>query len=108
MTIEEFNEKLAIWVTDRMATVWCAYIFSIIGIGSIIGVVTNNVTLGLVCGAVSSYFIQLVTLPLIMYTQKRGEEKHKTSHIHAKEHSEKLDRIMDHLTKKPKPRRKVK
>lgn len=48
---------------------WAAYIFAAIGIGSLAGVLTGNATLGLVCGALSSYFLQLVLLPLLMVGQ---------------------------------------
>lgn len=63
------RERFAIWVTNRIGTVECAIIFSGIGIGSIVGVITNNTLLALVCGSFSSYFLQLVLLPLIMVSQ---------------------------------------
>ncbi len=63
------QEKIAIWVTDRIGTFTCAVIFAGIGIGSLIGVITNNTILALAFGAVSSYFLQLVLLPLIMVSQ---------------------------------------
>lgn len=110
------NEKIAVWVTNRVGTMVCAYIFAGIGIGSIIGVITGNAALGLVCGAVSSYFLQLVLLPIIMVGQniqnrhaeisaqadfetnidaeKRIEALQQTI---AKMESEKLDKIIDWL-----------
>lgn len=63
------KEKFAIWVSDHVGTMECAAIFGVIGIGSIVGIVINNAVLGLVCGAVSSYFLQLVLLPVIMVGQ---------------------------------------
>lgn len=60
---------LATWVTDRVATVECAIVFLGIGIGSLVGVITGNTVLALACGAVSSYVLQLVLLPLIMLRQ---------------------------------------
>jgi hypothetical protein len=60
------NERIGVWVTSHIGTMYCAYLFAIIGIGSLVGVVTNNATLALMFGAVSSYFLQLVLLPVIM------------------------------------------
>ena len=60
------NEKIGVWVTTHVGTMTCAYIFAGIGIGSLVGIFTNNTFLGLGFGAVSSYFIQLVLLPVIM------------------------------------------
>jgi len=83
------NERIAQWITDRVATMWCAYLFLVIGIGSLVGVIFNNATLALVCGAVSSYVIQLVLLPIIMVAQKTQTEHHKS-------HGEKLDELLRH------------
>lgn len=60
---------LATGVTDRVATIECAILFLGIGIGSLVGVITGNTVLALACGAVSSYVLQLVLLPLIMLKQ---------------------------------------
>ena len=60
---------LATWVTDRVASIECAILFLGIGIGSLVGVITGNTVLALACGAVSSYVLQLVLLPLIMLRQ---------------------------------------
>ena len=69
--LERLNgkERFALWVTNHVGTVECAIVFALIGIGSIIGLITNNTALALVCGAVSSYFLQLVLLPIIMVGQ---------------------------------------
>jgi hypothetical protein len=48
---------------------WCAYVFSVIGVGSLVGVFTGNALLALAFGGISSYFIQLVLLPVIMVGQ---------------------------------------
>lgn len=79
-----FHEKLAVFINKKIGTMYCAYLFAVIGIGSLVGVITNNTVLGLICGAVSSYFIQLVLLPLIMvaqnlesrHTEKRAEHEY--------------------------------
>lgn len=71
----KFNDRVADSVTRYIGTMACAYLFAMIGIGSLVGVVTNNLVLALVCGAVSSYFIQLVLLPVIMVSQRNAERK---------------------------------
>lgn len=60
------NEHLGVWITNHVGTMVCAYVFAIIGVGSLIGVITGNATLALLCGATSSYVLQLVLLPIIM------------------------------------------
>lgn len=64
-----FNTRLAVTLTRYTGTMWTAYLFAGIGIGSLVGVFTNNVYLALLCGSISSYFLQLVLLPIIMTGQ---------------------------------------
>jgi len=64
-----FNARLAVALTKYTGTMWTAYVFAGIGIGSLVGVFTNNVFLGLLFGSISSYFLQLVLLPIIMTGQ---------------------------------------
>lgn len=66
---EGFNTRLAVTLTRYTGTMWTAYLFAGIGIGSLVGVFTNNVYLALLCGSISSYFLQLVLLPIIMTGQ---------------------------------------
>src|SRR5215831_1045070 len=55
-----FNTRLAVWLTRNVGTMACAYLFAVIGIAGLIGAFTNNVTLVLIFGSISSYFLQLV------------------------------------------------
>ncbi|HLW03433.1 MAG TPA: DUF1003 domain-containing protein [Ktedonobacterales bacterium] len=64
-----FNDRVAVWVAANVGTMICAYIFAIIGITSIVGYLTNSTTLALISGSLSSYFLQLVLLPIIMVGQ---------------------------------------
>jgi len=68
-TVGAFNSWLAVLITKNVGTMWAAYIFSVIGLTSLFGVVTNNITLTLLFGGLSSYFLQLVLLPIIMVGQ---------------------------------------
>jgi hypothetical protein len=63
------NDRIAVFVSANVGTMICAYIFAAIGIGSLVGVLTNNTLLALLCGSLSSYFLQLVLLPVIMVGQ---------------------------------------
>ena len=65
----EFNSRLAVFITANVGTMWAAYIFAVIGITSLVGVMTQNLTLTLLAGGLSSYFLQLVLLPIIMVGQ---------------------------------------
>jgi len=74
------QDRLALWLSDHMGTMVCFYIFLGIGVGSFIGVLTGNLLLGLGLGALSSYVIQLVSLPLLAIAQ-RLQTKH--AHLRA-------------------------
>jgi uncharacterized membrane protein len=64
-----FSERLAVKITNAIGTMITVIIFIVIGGMSLIGALTNNPTLTLTFGAFSSYFLQLVLLPLIMVGQ---------------------------------------
>ncbi len=68
-TVGRFNSSLAVSITKGVGTMWAAYIFGVIGITSLVGALTNNLTLTLVAGGISSYFLQLVLLPIIIVGQ---------------------------------------
>lgn len=97
-----FNAWLAVRITRTVGTMWCAYVFLGVGVGSLVGVLTGNALLGLICGAVSSYVIQLVLLPVIMVGQNvqqaasdaRAEADHQTlTAIHAL--TSRIDEVQD-------------
>ncbi|HEX6489064.1 MAG TPA: hypothetical protein VF137_09390 [Candidatus Dormibacteraeota bacterium] len=82
----EFNRTLAVWVTKNVGTMWCAYVFTVVGVTGIVAALTNNTTIVLLVGAISGYFLQLVLLPIIIVgqnvqaeaTDRRAMEDHKT------------------------------
>lgn len=59
------NEHIAVWLTDHTGTMQTTCLFAGIGIGSLVGAFTGNAFLAGVLGALSSYFLQLVSLPVI-------------------------------------------
>lgn len=63
------NQRIAVMLTNHVGTMWCSYLFAGIGIGSLVGVFTGNVFLALLFGSISSYFLQLVLLPVILTGQ---------------------------------------
>ena len=67
--IGQFNTRLALLITRSVGTMWCAYFFAVIGITSLVGAFTNNISLTLIAGGISSYFLQLVLLPVIIVGQ---------------------------------------
>lgn len=81
-----FNGWLAVWVTKNVGTMWCAYLFAVLGITGIVAALTQNTMLVLLVGAVSGYFLQLVLLPVIIVGQNiaqassdaRAETDHET------------------------------
>jgi hypothetical protein len=67
--VGRFNAKFGLKVTVIVGTMWCAYVFSVIGAMGIEGALTNNVNLVLIIGSISGYFLQLVLLPIIIVGQ---------------------------------------
>jgi len=68
-SVGEFNSRLAVGITKYVGTMWAAYVFAVIGITSLVGAVTGNMMLTLLAGGLSSYFLQLILLPIIMVGQ---------------------------------------
>ena len=96
-----FNTRLAVWLTRNVGTMTCAYLFAVIGIAGLIGAFTNNASLVLIFGSISSYFLQLVLLPVILvggnvlnrHQELQAEEMFQTS-----QHSfHDIEQIMLHL-----------
>lgn len=69
LRLAEVNERLAVWLTKHTGSMACAWLFAGIGVGSLIGVFTNNVFLAALFGSISSYFLQLVLLPVLSVGQ---------------------------------------
>ncbi|MGH7685457.1 MAG: hypothetical protein ACREN2_01355 [Candidatus Dormibacteria bacterium] len=71
---KNFNGRLALWITNNVGTMWCAYIFAVIGLTGVVGALTNNTTVVLIIASVSGYFLQLVLLPIIIVGQNLQSE----------------------------------
>src|ERR1035437_2274001 len=60
-----FNSWLALKITNSVGTMYCAYLFGVLGVMGVVGAFTGNVQLVLIVGSVSGYFLQLVLLVII-------------------------------------------
>lgn len=97
-----FNTRVAVWLTKNVGTMQCAYLFAGIGIGSLVGVATGSVVLAAVFGSLSSYFLQLVLLPILSVGQNvlgrhqelQADETFKTSQRSFHD----IEEIMAHLS----------
>ncbi|MBV8527406.1 MAG: DUF1003 domain-containing protein [Candidatus Dormibacteraeota bacterium] len=110
---QSFNGRLALWITNNVGTMWCAYIFAVIGITGIVASLTNNTTLVLIVAAVSGYFLQLVLLPIIIVGQNlqaeaadhRSEQTYKDAEVilhecqQLQEHLQAQDTVLDDIIK---------
>lgn len=96
-----FNTRLAVWLTRNVGTMACAYLFAVIGIAGLIGAFTDNASLVLIFGSISSYFLQLVLLPVILvggnvlnrHQELQTEETFQTS----QQSFHDIEQIMQHL-----------
>jgi hypothetical protein len=96
-----FNTRLAVWLTRNVGTMACAYLFAVIGIAGLIGAFTNNTSLVLIFGSISSYFLQLVLLPVILVggnVLNRHQELQSEETFQTSQHSfHDIEQIMQHL-----------
>lgn len=92
--VDGFNAKAAVLITQSVGTMWCAWLFAVIGITGIVGAVSGNLLLTLVVGAVSGYFLQLVLLPVIIVGQ---QIQNAASDARAAHQAAQIDLIADRL-----------
>lgn len=90
--MKRFNDWLAVKITNGVGTMYCAYLFTILGSMGIYYSLTSNTKGTLIVGSISGYFLQLVLLPIIIVGQnlqsKKQDEMHaklKLVHKHIKE-----------------------
>ena len=80
--MKNFNNKLAVIITNAVGTMLTAYIFTIIGGMGIYYSLTGNAKGTLIIGSISGYFLQLVLLPIIIVGQRLQSEHIKAIHKH--------------------------
>ena len=67
--VTRFNSRIGLAITRSVGTMWCAYVFAVIGIMGVTAALTGNTALVLIIGAISGYFLQLFLLPVIIVGQ---------------------------------------
>lgn len=101
LAAQSVGTKIAVWVTVNVGTIQCTIAFAVLGISSIVALLTNSTLLALIFGALSSYFLQLVLLPIISLGQNilarkqelLAEETYRTT-VHTLHNDEQLVRHM--------------
>jgi len=68
-----FNNWLAVKITDVVGTMWCAYIFAILALISLPQAIQSGTSA--LIGWIAQTFLQLVLLSIIMVGQKVAAEK---------------------------------
>lgn len=74
--MNKFNDWLALRITKGVGTMYCAYIFAVVGGMGVYFSLTNDTKGTLIIGSVSGYFLQLVLLPIIIVGQNLQAQKH--------------------------------
>jgi len=114
--LHRFNAKVGLKITVAVGTMWCAYIFAVIALFSLPSTIASGSLFEMVVW-ISSSFLQLVLLPIIIVGQnvqaraadKRAEQTyndaeavlHEASEIqrHLQEQDDKILAILDRLEK---------
>lgn len=83
--VKRFNNKVALWITRGVSTMWCAYIFAAISLTSLPSVLKQQ-SLNADVQWTAQTFLQLVLLSVIMVGQKVQAEmtiRHHNEHMEA-------------------------
>jgi hypothetical protein len=92
-----FNGQLAIYITNAVGTMWCAYIFTIIALISLPDAIKGGT--GPLVSWVAQTFLQLVLLSVIMVGQKVAAAASDKQALQTYEDAETLLQIQDELHK---------
>ena len=102
LIVAGFNTRIAVALTEKVGTMWTAYVFAvlaIIGLFAILGVLTPLVAL--LVAWVSQTFIQLVLLPIIMVGQNvlghKSELQSEEQYNFTMKSYHDIEQIMQHL-----------
>ncbi|HXX91389.1 MAG TPA: hypothetical protein VEI83_14315 [Acidimicrobiales bacterium] len=108
-----FNARFGLFVTVIVGTMWCAYIFTGIALISLPSAITSH-NLTIIIAWISSNFLQLVLLPIIIVGQniqaqaadKRSEQTYKDAEavlheaLQIQQHLEAQDKVLSDLVAK--------
>lgn len=90
--VSMFNATVAEHITSKVGTMWCAYAFMLIALVALPTAIRSGSAVVIV-GWVSSYFLQLVLLSIIMVGQARSAAENER--ITRETHDEVLELITD-------------
>ncbi|MHB8717975.1 MAG: hypothetical protein ACYDAC_03660 [Candidatus Dormibacteria bacterium] len=107
------NGRIGLRITTGVGTMWCAYLFAVIGATGIVGALSNSTFLVLLVGSISGYFLQLVLLPIIIVGQnvqsaaadKRAQQTYADAEailhecLQLQAHLQAQDQVLDDLVK---------
>ena len=71
--VASFNKQIALWVTEKVGTMWCAYAFCLLAFISLPEALASEDPLKIVSWAAQT-FLQLVLLPIIIVGQNIQSE----------------------------------
>ena len=84
MNLRRLNKKIALLITERVGTMWCAYAFAALALISLPEALMTRDPLKIVSWTAQT-FLQLVLLPIIIFGQNiQGEIAEKQSDIDSK------------------------
>jgi hypothetical protein len=79
---EKLNEAIAVYITERVGTMWCAYAFTCLALISLPAAIHSGIAT--LIAWIAQTFLQLVLLPLIMVggnvLNRKTEERAKQDH----------------------------
>ena len=68
MGLRNFNKRIALWVTEKVGTMWCAYAFCLLAFISLPEALASRDPLKIISWTAQT-FLQLVLLPIIIVGQ---------------------------------------
>jgi len=90
--VNQFNNWLAKKITDSVATMWCAYGFTLLAVISLPAAVQSNNVVVIVAW-IAQTFLQLVLLSIILVGQKLQTEIHLDTQDMLDDHHELLKEV---------------
>jgi hypothetical protein len=100
--MKNINNYLAEKITGAVGTMYCAYLFAVIGVMGVYYSLTGNTKGTLIIGSISGYFLQLFLLPVIIVgqnlqqqkTAKKIDQHHELIKKHIDDHHTKLKKLV--------------
>ena len=102
--MKQFNERLAVWITKHVSTMWAAYFFAILALIALPQAVHDTFPTGgfdplPLITWVSQCFLQLVLLAIIMVGQDVMTRHHEQAHKDRAKHGENVGIILQKVDK---------